>query len=329
MSKKTDRIIYTTGTWASAAAKAAVISFFESSLKTVDVVIPSGQRVVLPVVWARKGKACVKKEGFLEDDITCGLSIIAEAVPCDKGVILEAGEGIGVVTKKGLKLRMGEPAINPVPRFYLLKNISEVMKKYNVSSGYKIIISVPKGKRIAENTINEKLGIVGGISILGTKGIVIPFNTKSFLDSIITEIHFAKAQNLEEIVFSPGRETLDVARKKLANLPEEAFVVIGDYIYFALFHAKKAGFKRIYFFSQPAKLAKVAYGFRNTHVKYGRVSFEWLAEFFDEPVITNFNTVREVYEYLNPEKWRRLEELAEKRLSRITGLNVKVYTVFV
>jgi len=314
--------------WASAAAKAAVVSLFEKTVESVDVLIPSGERVVLPVLWAYGGRACVKKRGFIEDDVTCGASIVAEVEPSRSGLILEAGKGVGIVTRKGLRLSVGEPAINPVPRFYILKNVSDALRAYGADSGYRIVISVPDGERIAESTINEKLGIVGGISILGTKGIVIPFNTKSFLDSIITEIRFARAQGLDEIVFSPGRQTLDAARRMLSGLPEEAFVVIGDYLFFSLLHAKRAGFRLVHLFSQPAKLAKVAYGFKNTHVKHGRIPMKWLAHFFSEPVIESFNTVREVYEYLGAKRWKKLEDFAERRLKADLGIEVKVYTVF-
>ncbi len=325
MAKRFKNIAYTTGVWASVAAKAAVLSLLGYSVSEVKVEIPTGEEVTLPVIWAKKGRACVRKESSEAGDVTHGIYILAEAFICHKGLIIEAGDGIGVVTKPGLKLPVGEPAINPVPRFYLIKNVADVMIANRVDHGFRVVISVLDGEKIAKKTINEKLGILGGISILGTKGTVIPFNTKSFLDSVIAEIKFAKAQGFEELVFSPGRESLEIA-KEIINLPQEAFIVIGDYILFSLLHAKRVGFKLVHIFSQPAKMAKMAFGFKNTHVKYGRVPLNWLADIFEEPEISKMNTVREVYEHVGL-RWNLIEKLAEEKLSSMSGINVKVYTV--
>ena len=324
---------YTTGVWVSAAAKAAVKTLItKEKVNKIDVVIPIGKRVTLPVssrLLDGYAEAKGVKESPEADDVTHGAVIGARAFPFSGGVVVEGGEGIGLITKRGLKLPVGEKAINPVPRYFILKNIGELLRELSFSSGVRVEIFVEDGEKIAEKTINPKLGIVGGISILGTKGTIIPFSTKSFMDSIMTELSVARAQGLKEVVLAPGRESLESALSLKPDLPPEAFIAVGDFIYFAAKHAANMGFRRITFVAQPAKMAKVAYGMKNTHAKHGLLPLDWLADVLGIPEIAFCNTVREAF--LMPEvrkRWKIVEELAKKILKTWTGLEADAITIF-
>ena len=323
---------YTTGVWASAAAKAAVLSLLSGSVvHQVEVLIPLGKRVSLPVESCLLGDgACAKvvKLSPEAEDVTHKAVITAKATCCKEGVILEGGRGIGTITKPGLKLPVGEKAINPVPRCFILKNIAEVFEAFGYQGGVRVVLEVEEGEKIAERTINSKLGIVGGISILGTRGTVIPYSTKSFMDSILAELSVARAQGLAEIVFAPGRESVEYA-KKILHLPQEAFITIGDFVYFAVKHASRMGFERIIFVAQPAKMAKVAYGFKNTHARYGSLPMDWLARVLGVNDVAKCNTVREATQLPGSrERWVLVEELAKKQIEQWTGKRALTYTVW-
>jgi len=322
------RRFYTTGVWACAAAKAAVSALFTGIPPSeVDVPLPVGGRVRLPVVsvvgsgWAISFGV---KESPEAEDVTHGAVMGARATPFEGGVLVEAGCGVGVITKRGLKLPVGEPAVNPVPRYFILKSIGEVLE--GLDAGVRVELFVPSGESIARKTVNPKLGIVGGISILGTRGTVVPFSAKSFMDSILAELSVAFASGNREVVLAPGRESLEFAMERVP-LPEEAFVAIGDHVYFAVRHAARIGFSRIRFFAQPGKMAKVACGFKNTHAKRGSLPMGWLSEVLGLDV-GRCNTVREAFE--DPrvaERWWRVEEIARKRLAEYSGVEVEVFTV--
>ncbi len=294
--------------------------------------IPAGDMVCLPVRdvrWNKNGVVAeVVKESPEAEDVTHGAIIKAKASLCPVGVVLEGGKGVGVITKKGLKLRVGEKAINPVPRYYILKNVGEVLRELGVDTGVRVVISVEDGERIATSTVNSKLGIVGGISILGTRGTVVPYSAKSFMDSILVELSVAKAQGVGVVVFAPGRESLDYAREKLSFLSDEIFIAVGDYVYFAFKHAGKMGFLKSFFFAQPAKLAKVAYGFKNTHAKYGLLPLKWLAEVLGIGEVAYCNTVREAWGIEGvKEAWRVVEQLAQRNLEEWFGRKVEIFTI--
>ena len=326
-----DSEYYTTGVWASAASRAALVALITGKpVEEVEVLIPVGRRVILPVetlyVGCGRAEVCAVKVSPEADDVTHGARIVAEATFSPCGVVVEGGSGIGVITKPGLKLPVGEKAINPVPRYYILKNLAEVLRDFRIDDGVRVVISVEDGESIAKKTINPKLGIVGGVSILGTKGTVIPFSTKSFMDSILTELSVARASGIDVVVLAPGRDSMEYARSVMRQLPPEAFVMVGDYIYFAAKHASKMGFSSIHLFAQPGKMAKVAYGFKNTHAKYGSVSMEWLAKALGLPEVACCNTVAEAWA-ISKERWGVLEALAASRLSQWTGCCAQAHLV--
>jgi cobalt-precorrin-5B (C1)-methyltransferase len=316
-------VFYTTGVWAAAAAKGAVLELLGWSPKEVDVKIPTGQRVTLPILQTamigESGWAQVVKEGGEAQDVTNGLVIEATARFSSKGLIILGGRGVGRVTRKGLKVPVGEPAINPVPRVLILRSIGEVLARHSLSQGVEVVIEVPRGEEIAPETANPRIGIVGGISILGTRGTVVPYSTRSFLDSIRVELEVARAQGLTEVVLSPGRSSRERAMVLLPHLPPFAFVEMGDFVGFAAKTAGDLGFSLLHLVAQPGKMAKIAMGFKNTHARRHRMEMKRLAEMLGVPEVAGMNTAREAYLSLKNSDWSKVSGLAAENLSRWAG----------
>lgn len=349
---------YTTGTCAAAAAKAAtLLLLLGQKVREVEVTLPDGSRHRLPVHrLERKGDsatASVIKDAGDDPDITHRAEIVATVkVLSENGgaLSLKGGPGVGVVTKPGLPVPPGEPAINPVPRKMIHQAVREALSGRPLS--LEIAISVPGGEELAQKTLNPRLGIVGGISILGTTGIVKPLSSEAWLATIETSLRVARAVGLSEAVLSFGR-TSELAHMKRYRFPEEAYVLMGDFLEFGLKAAQREGFEKVHLVGQWAKLLKCAlaypkpprvsqsYGF-TTHVRHGAVKPEealdlLLSAGFPEELARkrSFNTAREIFEVLLglPEKLRfsvfrkvlTLSRLLAERLA--PGLKAKVYLV--
>lgn len=270
--KKRLRSGYTTGACAAAAAKAAALYLLRREYpREVEIPFPDGIRRRLPVnrIW-QEGEttwAGVIKDAGDDPDVTNGAEILVglKPLPNGKGIDFQAGEGVGTVTKPGLPIPPGEPAINPGPRKMIQEALSEVAEN---NLAFKVIISVPKGRELARYTLNARLGIVGGISILGTTGIVKPVSAEAWCATIATAMNVAQALGIREIVLATGR-TSENAVGKILQLPEEAFIHMGDYLAFSLKEAGRRRFNTIHLTTQWAKLVKAALGFDQTHVRHG------------------------------------------------------------
>jgi len=258
---------WTTGTCASAAAKAATQLLDDGRPREwVEVALPSGRRVTFAVrrcAWAAEGaQAVVVKDAGDDPDVTHGAHLTATASWRDgAGVDLAGGEGGGVVTKPGLGLPVGGPAINPVPRAMIVQAVSEVVG----DRGIRIVISVPDGERMARKTTNRRLGIVGGISILGTTGVVRPFSTAAWRASVVQAVQVAAAQGERTIVLCTGGRTERGARALLPEVPEVCFVEVGDFTGAALRTAAAHGITRVVFVGMVGKITKLAAGVLMTH----------------------------------------------------------------
>lgn len=281
---------WTTGTCASAAAKAATVGLVEGVAPSeVEVGLPDGRRVRFAVQEVANNPApnlCVViKDAGDDPDCTDGAHVTAEiewaeAFGSDtQETQLRAGPGVGTVTMAGLGLAIGAPAITPVPRKMILAAINEVTDKPVVAT-----FSVPGGSQMAERTTNSRLGIVGGISILGTTGIVRPFSTASYRASVVQQIDVAAAQGHDTIVISTGSRSDNAAqtlRRELGladDLEDVCFVEVGDFTGIALRHASACGFRRVVFVGMAGKIAKLAAGVMMTHFHRSRVDGELLAE---------------------------------------------------
>jgi len=273
---------WTTGTCASAAAKAAVTALRDQVLQdNVEVGLPSGRRVGFAVASCvydpRQATAVVIKDAGDDPDVTHGAHLTATVRwHPEPGVILEGGEGVGIVTKPGLGIEAGEPAITATPRAMIIQAVSEVADLS--AHGVRVIISVPGGERMARKTTNARLGILGGISILGTTGIVRPFSTASWRASVEQAISVMAAQGERTVVLCTGGRTEKGAMALLPDVPEVCFVEVGDFTGAALRRALEVNLERVIFVGMAGKLAKLAAGVLMTHYTRSKVNLGLLAD---------------------------------------------------
>jgi cobalt-precorrin-5B (C1)-methyltransferase len=281
--KQALRTGWTTGTCAAAAAKAATTALHTGEIQaTVEIGLPSGPRVRFPVDTCtltpeHVAEAVVVKDAGDDPDVTHGARLTATVRWRDQpGIELDGGVGVGVVTKPGLGLEVGAPAINPVPRAMITQSVGEVVDI--TRKGVHIVISVPDGEKMARKTTNARLGIIGGISILGTTGIVRPFSTASWRASVEQAISVLAAQGEDTLVLCTGGRTEKGAMKLLPQLPEVCFVEVGDFTGAALRRAVEHRLTRIVFVGMAGKLTKLAAGVLMTHYTRSKVSLELLED---------------------------------------------------
>jgi cobalt-precorrin-5B (C1)-methyltransferase len=272
---------WTTGTCASAAAKAATEALASHRpQEVVEVALPSGRRVTFAVdsclIRADRAEAVVVKDAGDDPDVTHGARLTATASWRDEpGIELDGGIGVGVVTKPGLGLELGGPAINPVPRKMIEQAVGESVDLR--TRGVRVVISVPDGETMARKTTNKRLGILGGISILGTTGIVRPFSTASWRASVEQAVAVMAAQGEDTLVLCTGGRTEKGAMRLLPQLPDVCFVEVGDFTGAALRRAVEHDITRVVFVGMAGKLTKLASGVLMTHYTRSRVDTELLA----------------------------------------------------
>jgi cobalt-precorrin-5B (C1)-methyltransferase len=274
---------WTTGTCASAAARAAALHLVTGVPQPwVEVALPSGRRVTFAVegsVELRPGRteAVVVKDAGDDPDVTHGARLTATVSWRDApGIALHGGIGVGVVTRPGLGLDIGGPAINPTPRAMISQAVGEVVDL--TARGVDVTISVPDGEQRAKKTTNARLGILGGISVLGTTGIVRPFSTASWRASVEQAVSVAAAQGERTVVLCTGGRTEKGAMRLLPQLPPVCFVEVGDFTGAALRGAAELGVERAVFVGMVGKLTKLASGVLMTHYTRSRVDTAVLAD---------------------------------------------------
>jgi cobalt-precorrin-5B (C1)-methyltransferase len=274
---------WTTGTCASAAAKAATTALRTGEpQQTVDVALPDGKRVSFPVdecilTADHRAEAVVVKDAGDDPDVTHGARLTATVRwRGQPGIDLQGGVGVGVVTKPGLGLELGGPAINPVPRKMITQAVGEAVEL--TTSGVEVVISVPDGERMARKTTNARLGILGGISILGTTGIVRPFSTASWRASVEQAISVLAAQGEDTVVLCTGGRTEKGAMALLPHLPPVCFVEVGDFTGAALRKAAEHGVTTVVFAGMAGKLTKLASGILMTHYTRSKVDLGLLSD---------------------------------------------------
>lgn len=283
--KKTKlRAGFTTGSSATAASKSALLSIInQQKTKNVSIRLPKGSFIDIPIhsceFESNKAKCSVIKDGGDDPDVTHGAEIIVELSLTEKvnEIEIDGGEGVGVVTKPGLGLEINKPAINPVPKKMIIENLREVGEKVLLKNGIRVVISVPKGRELGPKTDNPRLGIKNGISILGTSGIVIPFSTASYAASIRQNLDVVIAMGNDSVVLTTGGRSEDFA-KKIVDLPKHCFVQMGDFSGYTIQQCGKKNIKKAYVVGFIGKLAKMAAGVKQTHVKGSKVDMNFLAE---------------------------------------------------
>jgi len=280
--KQALRTGWTTGTCAAAAAKAATAALATGQARqTVEIGLPDGRRVRFPVdectLKPHEATAVVVKDAGDDPDVTHGARLTATVRWREHpGIALQGGVGVGVVTKPGLGLELGAPAINPVPRKMITQAVGEAVEL--AQRGIEVTISVPDGERMARKTTNARLGILGGISILGTTGIVRPFSTASWRASVEQAISVLAAQGEDTVVLCTGGRTEKGAMNMLPDLPEVCFVEVGDFTGAALRQAMNHRLDQVIFVGMAGKLTKLAAGVLMTHYTRSRVSLDLLKD---------------------------------------------------
>ncbi|WP_232381068.1 cobalt-precorrin-5B (C(1))-methyltransferase [Paenibacillus tianjinensis] len=275
---------YTTGACAAAAAKgAALLLITGEAPNSVELYLPAGFHHRFELTGCeRQGdisatSATIKDAGD-DPDATHGAWIEATVSWLDHPSIeIDGGTGVGRITKPGLPVPVGEAAINPVPRRMIMEAVSEVLEEHGAARGLRVVISVPEGEAIARKTLNPRLGILGGISILGTRGVVTPFSTEAYQASIVQAISVAAASGNGQLVLTTGGSSEKHAQAMFNELPEEAFIQMGEYVGFSLGHAKAYGFQKVTLVGMAGKYSKVAQGAMLIHSKNAPVDFGFLA----------------------------------------------------
>lgn len=279
---KTLRLGYTTGSCATAASKAACrMLLTQTAAETVSLIPPKGiplELEVLEITMTENAVKCaIRKDGGDDPDITSGSLIFAEVSKREEpGIFIDGGFGVGRVTKRGLDQPVGNAAINSTPRRMIRENLEQVCRECGYEGGLKVIISVPDGQMLAKKTFNPRLGIVGGISILGTTGIVEPMSEKALLDTIRVELRQRKANGADYVLLTPGNYGSDYIKNTLGIDPTIA-VQASNFIGDTIDMCKEMGFQGALLIGHVGKLVKIAGGMLNTHSKYGDCRMEILA----------------------------------------------------
>jgi len=307
---------FTTGTSATAGAVAAILSIMnQKKIDFVDVTLPNKSQIRIKIEnceFSKSNATCVVvKDGGDDPDVTHGAEIRTELSLTEKPgeIEIDGGEGVGRVTKPGLGLEIGMAAINPIPKKMIKENILDIAKDLLKKNGIRILISVPKGRELAIKTDNPRLGIIGGISILGTSGIVIPYSTASFAAAIRQSIEVTRAMGDDVVVLTTGGRSEDFSRK-IINLPDHCFVQMGDFSGYTVQVCAKRGIKKAFVAGFIGKLAKMAMGVKQTHVKGSKVDMGFLSDLAKacnapQDVIDSIkkaNTARHVFEIINEKK---------------------------
>jgi cobalt-precorrin-5B (C1)-methyltransferase len=274
---------WTTGACATAAARAAWQALVTGSCPDpVEIELPSGARVAFAIATfessAESATAGVVKDAGDDPDVTHGALIKATVRrgPPGSGVSFRAGAGVGTITKPGLLLPPGEPAINPVPREMMRRAISDVATLFGGSADAVIEISIPGGEALAARTWNGRLGIVGGLSILGTTGIVVPYSCAAWIHSIHRGIDVARAGGLGHVAGTTG-STSEKAVQQLYHLPDSALIDMGDFVGGMLKYLRRHPVAKVTVAGGFAKMTKLGQGLLDLHSRAGSVDLAWLA----------------------------------------------------
>lgn len=275
------RLGYTTGSCAAAASKAAAWMLLSGQIRDkIELLTPKGiplELDVLEITTEPDRVSCaIRKDSGDDPDVTGGALVFSEVAFSDvPGIIIDGGIGVGRVTKRGLDQPVGAAAINSVPRRMIRENLEEICRLMDYSGGLSVTISVPAGVELARKTFNPRLGIVGGISILGTTGIVEPMSEKALVDTIRTEIRQRRENGAEYVLLTPGNYGSEYIRAELGLNPERA-VTMSNFIGDALDICAEYGFKGALMVGHIGKLVKLAGGMMNTHSKFGDCRMELL-----------------------------------------------------
>ena len=271
---------YTTGACAAGAAGAATEMLLTGRIvERVDMDTPRGVQLTLEILDAAVGddsaRCAVRKDSGDDPDVTNGILVYATAKKTDVGITVDGGEGVGRVTRPGLDQPVGAAAINSVPRRMIREQVLDACARCGYRGGVAIVISIPEGRALAGRTFNPRIGIEGGLSVIGTTGIVEPMSNAALLDTIRLELNVLRASGATEVLLCPGNYGETFAREAL-GLSMERQVSTGNFIGDAVEYATEVGFKRVLLVGHIGKLVKLGIGLRNTHSANGDGRMETL-----------------------------------------------------
>jgi cobalt-precorrin-5B (C1)-methyltransferase len=274
---------FTTGTCATACSVACVSSLFTQQLPAqVSVTLPKGKTVELTVnaeiISTQSARASTIKDAGDDPDITHGAKIWVElTLTTNPGVYFIAGEGVGSVTKAGLLLDVGEPAINPVPRKMISENLQKVAQNYRYGGGFQVTIGVENGAALALKTMNPRLGIIGGLSILGTSGIVRPYSCAAWIASIYQAIDVAHANAVKHLAATTGSTSEKTVKNHYA-MPDSSLIEMGDFVGALLKHLKKVAVPALTICGGFGKITKLANNAMDLHSRVSQIDFQHLSD---------------------------------------------------
>ena len=305
---------WTTGACATAAVKAALQALWGGAFpRDATITLPKGETPTFALALAEKGEGWARvgitKDAGDDPDVTHGALIVATVAASEGGIVFVAGEGVGTVTKPGLPIGVGEPAINPVPRQMIGDVIAAEAQAHGRQADVTVTISVPGGAALAEKTWNPRLGIVGGISILGTTGVVRPFSCAAWIASIHRGIDVARADGLGHVAGCTGA-TSEAAVQALYGLPDHAMLDMGDFAGGMLKYLVKHPVARVTIGGGIGKITKLAQGAVDLHSARSQVDFDALAVLAARPEIAQANTALEALRMAGPDLAQRVAEAA-------------------
>ena len=325
---------WTTGACAAAATQAALIRLWGGEFPPdVSILLPQGEKPRFSLAhqaassnWAEAG---IVKDAGDDPDVTHGALVIARVGPSAQGVVFLAGEGVGIVTKPGLPILPGEAAINPVPRQMMTKAVEECAAEFGKNADVEITISIPGGGKIAKKTWNPRLGIEGGLSILGTTGIVRPFSCAAWIASIHRGIDVARASGLDHVAGCTG-STSERAVQRLHGLPDIAMLDMGDFAGGMLKYLKSHPTGRLTVGGGIGKLTKLAQGAMDLHSARSQVDFNDLAERLGDSRIASANSALHAAEIAGPRLAEWVAATAKSRMAAaLNGAGIKTDVVVV
>ena len=275
---------WTTGACAAAGARAAFMALLDGEFPDpVTISLPGGQSPSFPLARHKfvgdTAEVSIVKDAGDDPDVTHGALVVVRARldRAGRGVSFKGGEGVGTVTREGLVLEVGEPAINPGPRRMIEAEIEDVASVRGSSRDVEIEISIPGGEELAQRTLNGRLGIVGGLSVLGTTGVVIPFSCSAWINSIHRSIDVARAAGIQHAAASTG-STSERAVQLMFEMPEEALIDMGDFVGGTLKYLRRHPIPRLTIAGGFAKLSKLGAGLLDLHSRRGSVDLVWLID---------------------------------------------------
>ncbi|MEM9045179.1 MAG: cobalt-precorrin-5B (C(1))-methyltransferase [Pseudomonadota bacterium] len=327
---------WTTGACAAAGAKAAVTALLTGAFtKSVSITLPRGETPIFHLAETSHGQGwaevSIVKDAGDDPDVTHLASIVTRVAHGPSGIRFFAGPGVGTVTKPGLPIPPGEPAINPVPREMITGVIREVAYALNAPADFDVTVSVPGGEELALKTWNPRLGIEGGISILGTTGIVRPFSCAAWIASIHRGIDVARANGLDQVVGATGA-TSEGLVQSLYQLPEIAYLDMGDFAGGLLKYLRQHPVPHLTLAGGIGKMTKLAQGALDLHSGRSQIDFSQLAQMAgtDAAQVARANTALEALEIAGPALAEKVAEAAEKTVkSTLRGAPIKVETLVI